>query len=1096
MKNKGQTSVKTKQLEKNVGKIIQALLPTKNVTLRPIEFFAVFAAASLFAVTSFRIVLHIFAVQSYPEFIVGSATWVDQTKVQDLVSPVAFIVSFLFFGFVVSKIFARVKILSGDDEAGALAIIILVFSLAPLLALINYSAGVEIANRLQVALVAPLAVTVFLVGWSAVHQQVVSSEKIGYTILSGLLLGLLPLEAALVFGRSFEQLTGYVDSEVLVSYFPVSIVVGVVGTGVLSLFTQRKKGDGLVSQALFVSQIGLSAFYLSFFPARLIAPGGIDVSYETGGLLGVLTSSLILASILDISFRYYRFRKSASLSLKSVLSPFAIAAILVFWHAGTTVFPFVTPDDYHFGEQLVGTLVYGAGGVPYIDYFPPHGFFRDDLPLLLSQLFHDGSASGLTDANRIWTGLLFVSAFFALWKLTNNLTFSFVATLVFGSWPIYLLFFVPFLSLWLHPRLLAEPSKWLIVWLLSVPVIILAVPALGLIFVVASGLLVLGSCWSLWGGRSPNELWSEKARELIVLGLAFLGIAFVAFVSPLGQMLYSAIEYVLMNGPINQVAYGVAWGLSWAPDRGFGLGFEVVRNAWIGVCIFLCLVAYTKYSRGTDVLPALFVVAFCLIVIPYSMGRIDPGAFSRMGGVTMLVGLMFAPMAIWHLISEQQKILVTMSVMVLGVSLLPNHIMLMKIWGNAASEIHVPQQTDTASVGLVGIGSAWVAPEHLDRLVRLKGVLDSELDDGESYLDLTGRNAQYYYTNRIPIIRSPAPYNIASIGEQREVVSRLVTNPPRLALLSGDNLNHDGGGVGLRNPLIYRFVLENYVPFRRSGFIFGYHKDFAGGSAKSFAELSGTIANFTDENWDQGFSKFTAAVIVGRDSSLIDATPGSVLVFENGMRRIVMRADTAGGSLWLDGPTISSSEFENARSLYLDEETMDWGGYTARLFQHSFSTLNLQRIPVSWGRSEGSLMRRLKLVAEIGDLPTMLIDLERGDDYRIIGNDPQLYFDLSSEQISGADAGMLRFDFSCEGKSAEPQIQIFWWGDELGGPSEHSSLLFTADEGILLIPLDSYPLWTMLDSVKGIRIDLHNAVACESIDVTELALFQRSIFEE
>jgi hypothetical protein len=87
--------------------------------------------------------------------------------------------------------------------------------------------------------------------------------------------------------------------------------------------------------------------------------------------------------------------------------------------------------------------------------------------------------------------------------------------------------------------------------------------------------------------------------------------------------------------------------------------------------------------------------------------------------------------------------------------------------------------------------------------------------------------------------------------------------------------------------------------------------------------------------------------------------------------------------------------------------------------------------------------------------------------------------------------GLIRFEFNCIGMTSEPRMQIFWWGDGRDGPFEMSSVKFTAENGTLIVPLDSSPWWLGLSKIKGLRFDLDNASACNAIKITNIALYQR-----
>jgi hypothetical protein len=88
-------------------------------------------------------------------------------------------------------------------------------------------------------------------------------------------------------------------------------------------------------------------------------------------------------------------------------------------------------------------------------------------------------------------------------------------------------------------------------------------------------------------------------------------------------------------------------------------------------------------------------------------------------------------------------------------------------------------------------------------------VLDRVLEPGETYLDLTGRHAHYFYFDRRPPIETGSVYNLVAEAQQRRAVEALRREPPPAVLLSADNLLYDGGPLGLRSHLLYRHVLTS-----------------------------------------------------------------------------------------------------------------------------------------------------------------------------------------------------------------------------------------------------------------------------------------------
>ncbi|MDU1662232.1 MAG: hypothetical protein E6861_22565, partial [Stenotrophomonas maltophilia] len=166
--------------------------------------------------------------------------------------------------------------------------------------------------------------------------------------------------------------------------------------------------------------------------------------------------------------------------------------------------------------------------------------------------------------------------------------------------------------------------------------------------------------------------------------------------------------------------------------------------------------------------------------------------------------------------------------------------------------------------------------------------------------------------------------------------------------------------------------------------------------------------------------------------------------------------------------------------------------YQAALLQRAFASPDLKKIPVAWGRSQVSLKNKMALINSLDDVKPSLNQLvAQESSYRVDGGDPSMSFDLAALNLSGHDAGLLKFEFRCSGRAAEPRMQVFWWGDGQQGPFEASSVRFNAEDGTLIVPLDASPRWLTLQHVKGIRIDLDNAGACSSFKVDNLGLYQR-----
>jgi len=219
---------------------------------------------------------------------------------------------------------------------------------------------------------------------------------------------------------------------------------------------------------------------------------------------------------------------------------------------------------------------------------------------------------------------------------------------------------------------------------------------------------------------------------------------------------------------------------------------------------------------------------------------------------------------------------------------------------------------------------------------------------------------------------------------------------------------------------------------------------------------------------------------------------GTEVLLGNGERRKITKVWKEGSAIYVDGARLNPSVIG---APYVIEFVGLESERKMALFEKAFGVPELGKIPVAWGKSEDSLLNKMELVKKLDSISPSIHDLalENGA-YKIVGSAPQLFFDISVSPVSGRDAGLLRFEFTCMNKTTQPNIQVFWWGDKQPGSTEAASLRFTADDGTLIVPLDAYPRWLLLDGIQGIRIGLDNAAACGAISVKNISLYQRRIF--
>ena len=1070
--------------------------------------------AFVIGITAFIITLKINISQKYSNFIVGHIAWNAENKNQDLAAWPVFIFVF-FLSFIIlqkkslnfhyinkhdssSQFINKLVFKNMEKISSALSKLILNFrgrygaALSSRLAtqLILWSVPFYAAlsalfreNTIDSKTIAISALGIAFIGIVSFlikkKEDEINPDLPSITFLTVILISLIPFELGLLIGRLPINLIGEINLNFLKKTVYLLVVLGFCAAA-YALISHRARLNRNLSRIIFISQIGLPFFFLTLYPARLLQPSGEVSTYNTTIYLKIFVVSLVIFSLYDVINRFQTHSKGDR--WEKLVSPLAIFGLLVALKLGNTIAPNISSDDYHFGESLLGWWSYMNGAIPYVNYIPAHGLIDDDLRMLLSYIFYDGSAASIAEAGRLSLAILGFFAFLSIYYFSGSILLSFTIILLLSGrlgW----FFLIPFICLWCDTSLKKNPKKWLTCWILTSPIVILGIPPQGLLLVIASSIMT--AKLSLDFFRIGNK------RDFVYILFAPTLLLVLFCLTPLLQMLLGAIRYVLENGLINQIAYGIPWSISWNGEAKSTI-FESIRMSWVAILVFCIYIIYIKrkeFKKSSSLLyPAVTFAVFILLLIPYSMGRIDPGSLSRAGAVSIFSWVAILPIFTWNLFYNNRAILIL--IVAFSSSIFGNNVAsYSSIVSSISAAVHTETLIESDKFGLPNIGNAHIDESHLNRITRLNTLLNSKLKVDEPYIDLTSRNAHYFYVNRRPIIPITAPYNLVSPIQQLRVIQN-IDNLPKIALLSADNIAHDGGGLALRNPYIYRFIMENYEPRSESGFIVGYKKEK--GVKIPQTEIIAEIKNITDDNWVMGTNRYAAAFVLNDPLLVSVLNTEDHIRLKNGNLRRIKKVSIAEGEVWLEGEHLSPSEsgYPNMINIVSNNQTVR--DYQTSLFHAAFSVSDYHKIPTAWGKSENSLKNKMNLVRSLDNVPPTYQNLyPKNGSYTVSGVDPQLIFNISGFDLGGHDAGLLRFDFSCVDKNAAPRLQVFWWGDEHEGPFESSSIKFSADDGTLIIPLDASPWWLCLDNIKGIRIDLDNENACKEFSIKNIGLYQR-----
>ena len=363
-----------------------------------------------------------------------------------------------------------------------------------------------------------------------------------------------------------------------------------------------------------------------------------------------------------------------------------------------------------------------------------------------------------------------------------------------------------------------QPNRALGAWIVMCPALVLIAPGQGALFVLASAPLGLVLFRRAWLGDS-RRLIKTLVMSGVVLGAVLLA-------TPAGLMLLGAVRYGLEHAALNTVANATAWKTTFEAITDANPWLWTLASAsWIAVTIsagILVLQAPALERARRERMLAYSVPVFLLSLLYtiHAAGRIDPVMHSKPGYASVWALSLLLPVLLLAA-PRPRRLGETLFVWVSAASILAPFFGLGMLQGPVArfTAARPPDAVIGARAGLPNPGAAVVDPAHRARLLAIRRGLDRLLDPGETYLDLTNRSAHYFYLDRPPPIEVGAVYNLYNPAGQLRAVAALARRLPPAVLAEADNMVFDGGPPGLRAPLLYRFVLQRYVPVEQGGLV-------------------------------------------------------------------------------------------------------------------------------------------------------------------------------------------------------------------------------------------------------------------------------------
>jgi uncharacterized membrane protein (GlpM family) len=1000
---------------------------------------------------------------SYPEFVVGDLAWTARTKGQDLLAlPLALLVVLGTYA-LVHWLLGRVQREHGEAAATAYAEVFSIASILTFLGIGSYFFNER--TDLEWFLVAS-AVTLMTsyCAYESTRRGVIDLVELRAASMVVALIPFVPSAVALAL-RVDKRLPIEFPAEASAA-FRYALAFGTA----LQLLTLRLRSRWLSSQRiLLVVQLVLPGLFFALIPPEMVDAAG--AVFEYGGrsiLLGVVALLIALAY-----FELLRAWRRPANGLVRV-APTAVFALVVLFRAGIPVAPTISTDDYHFGESLVGAFrLVEHGAIPYVDYLPAHGLIEDDLAGLLSYALFDGTAGTIPEANRLALVLLAFIAFHATYRATNNLLLAFASTALTGGRRTWL-FFVPFVAGWVAAFSRLSPLAFLRIVAISAPLLALGVPPQGILLIAAFSPLMLYAAYLAL--RADRRSFTRTV-------FAILASYALVLVTPLGASLLGAVRYVLVNAGVNQVAYAVPWAWSHGARPYGGLAWEVVRSAWVVAPLTAFAVARSLRRPPVVLGLAAAIAVFSLLLVPYTMGRIDPNAHSRSGWYTYWVLAFLLPFLLdraWSRTAATQGLVLSLA---LGSFLGPPFDGLI-LSTATVDHVQIGSLENGAAIGLPGLGRATVDPNHLVRLRRIAREIRDVVDEGGAYLDLTNRNANHAYLRLPPVTPTPAPYNMPARAQQLEAIRWIERLRPRVALLGADNVVFSGGTLPLRSHALYRYVLAHAAPYVDGPYVFGRLDDTQPGQLVGIEDLS-------DPTFLGGVARESVAVKLA-DAELVQQLQlGDRVELADGTTRAITAIDSAANSITLEGAALDAVRIGAPHNLRVLIDDQRRSRYRTSLFKRLYWTENLQQIPTAWGRSFKTLEASSRRAVEDAQLR---ID---GDgmvatgaaSWRATRDGVSLTLHLA-RPINGTQAALLRFKVRCPGHRDPVPVRVTWSDADAIQP-DSPGLNFEVREGMAIVPLDTDPRWLVAPRIETLRISIEPALRCAELSIEAPSLWNR-----
>lgn len=587
-----------------------------------------------------------------------------------------------------------------------------------------------------------------------------------------------------------------------------------------------------LARPLVLAQLPLPFLYFSLLTPRLVVGGqALPAGYQWALKLVLLIPAAIAWMELRRIGRDTGWGVVPARGLLGLLSPWCLGGIAVLMAVPMQGMPWIAADPFHSGEQILPWHQWSRfGKVPYVDFVPIHGL----MPLLRGAIndgLYRGTAASFGHVDALLLGSSVLATFLALWRFAGPGVALFALLIPGVTSPLLFdrcYFLVPALLVLSRPGWQSRPVGWLGCWGVLSALMVGYNFAFGIAF-------ALGTLPSLlWMGRLA--VVGERRRLIRLAAFAAVVLAVCLAVPATRAVGGGFLTYLRENSATNDILHGIPWQKSLtgpvaapATDlRAHRFLLEAVRMGWVAAVLVLGAVVWKELAaprrerRPYALMLAANAAGALLLLASWTIGRIDPGHWSRPGAVTFLaLGSLVPAVLLAGRSAAQVGGAVGLLAVVAGL-LSPADA---RTWPertlSQAVAAHVLPDgftlTDGREVGMPNLGRGLMGPEMLAEFRELKAAMARRLPPGETFLDLTNRSA-YYHDLDLPVPGLYAAHFVAgNRATQARMLRRWGDNPPPVTLI-GPADNYDGPPASIRSYFLYRDAVLRSVAVREGRF--------------------------------------------------------------------------------------------------------------------------------------------------------------------------------------------------------------------------------------------------------------------------------------